>query len=245
MAAPLVADRRLSLAAARHFLHAQAVPLVLIGAVLPLTVWHYLARADRLATGHGDGWTAMTGTPLPAWLHFALSAILLAVLPVVVARLATGKSLPELGLGLGDVRRGLGWLAFGLPLAILAGRIGAADPSIRAVYPLDPTLTAAPREFLTHTAAQWLYFGAWEVLFRGVLLFGLKDRLGTWPAIVLQTALSVLAHFSRPLPETASAIPAGIVFGWVTLRTGSIWYIAIIHWLEGVALNWFIVTGAW
>lgn len=76
-----------------------------------------------------------------------------------------------------------------------------------------------------------------------MLLFGLKGRIGAGPANALQTALSVVAHFGRPLTETFAAVPAGLLFGWVGLRVRSIWYIAIIHWLVGVSLDWFILTG--
>ena len=66
-------------------------------------------------------------------------------------------------------------------------------------------------------------------------------RLGGATANVLQTALSVTAHFGRAINETASALPAGLVFGWVDLKLDSIWYVAILHWLVGVSMDWFIL----
>jgi membrane protease YdiL (CAAX protease family) len=140
---------------------------------------------------------------------------------------------------LGNVRAGLILVAAGTPLAILAGAIGAASPAMRAVYPLFPS--AAGAGFAGYAAMQFLYFGAWEVLFRGVLLFGLRPKLGDTTANVLQTALSVTAHFGRAINETAAALPAGLVFGWVDLRVGSIWYVAILHWIVGVSMDWFLL----
>jgi hypothetical protein len=32
-----------------------------------------------------------------------------------------------------------------------------------------------------------------------------------------------------------------LAFGWVALRTGSVWPIAITHWLVGVSCDWFIL----
>jgi membrane protease YdiL (CAAX protease family) len=150
----------------------------------------------------------------------------------------------DLGLGLGNVRRGSLWLALGIPLAILAGRIASASPAMRAVYPLDPGLAPQASRFLPHACKAFLYYGAWEVLFRGVLLFGLKDRLGEGMANALQTALSVTAHFGRPMNETFSALPAGVVFGWIDLRVGSVWYVGCIHWVLGMSMDAFIVAGA-
>jgi membrane protease YdiL (CAAX protease family) len=53
--------------------------------------------------------------------------------------------------------------------------------------------------------------------------------------------LSVFAHLGRPLEEIAAAIPAGLLFGAVDLRLGSLWWVAALHWIEGAALNYFIL----
>lgn len=63
-------------------------------------------------------------------------------------------------------------------------------------------------------------------------------------ANAVQTAVSVTAHFGRALNETFAALPAGLVFGWVTGRIGSMWYIAVIHWVVGVSLDWFTLTAS-
>jgi membrane protease YdiL (CAAX protease family) len=219
-------------------------PEALLGvATLALVCFYYFARADAVGVySPSRGWHALTAAPLPPSLHFAASVILLAVLPVAAARRLTGLSLGELGLGLGRWRAGLAWLAAGMPLAVLAGRIAALSPAIRSVYPLDAALTAEPHVFARYAALQFLYFGSWEVLFRGVLLFGLQRTLGGASSNLVQTALSVAAHFGRAINETVAAAPAGIVFGAVDLRLGSLWYVALLHWLVGVSMDWFILT---
>jgi membrane protease YdiL (CAAX protease family) len=219
-------------------------PILVLVAVIALIIFQYLTRADTLGVyAPARGWTPLTPTPLPARLHFAAAALVLGVIPVLVAQRATGLSLAGLGLGAGRVRRGLLILLVGIPAAIVAGHIGAGSRAMRAVYPLDPALG---RDGLPAWApTQFLYFGAWEVIFRGVLLFGLRPRLGEGMANVVQTALSVTAHFGRALNETVAAFPAGLLFGWVDLRLRSIWYVAIIHWLIGASVDFYIVTGAW
>lgn len=215
--------------------------LLLIATVV-LFVFYYLARADVVGVYSPErGWLPLTRPSLDATAHFIVSGVLLGVIPVLAARWLTGSSLKELGLGLGRWRLGLVWLAIGIPLAVLAGWISAPSPELRAVYPLDPGLTAEPARFIPHALRQSPYFFAWEVLFRGVILFGLRKHVGGATANVIQTALSVVAHFGRPFEETLSAIPAGLLFGAIDLRVGSIWYIAIIHWVVGVSLDWWIV----
>jgi membrane protease YdiL (CAAX protease family) len=217
-----------------------AADLLVLAAAAALLAFYYLARADLIGVSSATrGWAAMTLRAVPGTVHFAAAALLLGILPVAAARVLTGLSLKELGLGLGNVRAGLLLLGAGAPLAILAGAIAAASPAMRAVYPLFPA--AARQGFVTYAVVQFLYFGAWEVLFRGVLLFGLRPKLGDGSANALQTALSVTAHFGRAINETASALMAGPLFGWLDLKLGSIWYVAILHWLVGVSMDWFIL----
>ncbi len=220
----------------------QAPGLILV-ATLALLGFYYLARADAIgALRGGESWSAVTIGPGGAIRHFLLSGLLLGILPVVMARGIFGLAPISLGLHLGRWHEGIWWLVVGIPLAILAGKIGAGSAAIRAVYPLDPELTLAPERLGVHALAQFLYFGAWEVLFRGVLLFGLAQRVGSATANTVQTALSVLAHFGRPLEEVVAAVPAGLVFGWVDLRLRSVWYVALLHWLEGMSLNYYILA---
>lgn len=216
------------------------LPVIAAAALLG---FYYVARPDAIGVfTPSRGWASMTLRPLPAVWHFVAAALLLGVLSVIAARRLTGLSLVDLGLGFGRVRSGLVCLAAGIPLAILAGKISASSAVMRAVYPLDPSLTLQVESFVPYAIAQFLYFGSWEVLFRGVLLFGLRSPLGAGGANGLQTALSVTAHFGRAVNETFAALPAGLVFGWVDLRLGSVWYVAVIHWTVGVSQDWFVLT---
>ena len=151
----------------------------------------------------------MTLGPVASPLHYVLSVILLGAIPLLVAWKLSGARLSQFGLGLGDWKRGLSLLAVGIPLAVVAGWIASREPAMRAVYPLDPEL--ARSNFFVYAALQMLYIGAWEVLFRGVLLFGLR---GIWTEIganALQTSLSVVAHFGRALENLGDI--AGLVAG--------------------------------
>lgn len=215
---------------------------IVVAAALVLTAFHYWARADTVGVlSHGRGWVSLTRGPLEPALYFTGAVLLLGLIPAALACWWTGLRAAELGLGLGRWREGIVWLAIGIPLAVAAGKIGSLSPEMAAVYPLDPALDGRPERFVPYALLQFLYYGPWEVLFRGVLLFGLKDRLGSGAANALQTAVSATAHFGRPLTETFAAVPAGLVFGWIGLRVRSVWYVAVIHWLAGVSLDAFLV----
>lgn len=217
---------------------------VILVAMAVLTVFFYWTRVDTIGvTTQGRDWMAMTRQPLTMFQHNLAGAFLLGMVPLAAARFLCGRSPAELGLGRGNIRRGFMWLGMGIPLAILVGKLSAGQPEFRSVYPLDPDLTAEPGVFARHAAFQLLYYFGWEVLFRGVLLFGLRDRVGFGTANIIQTALSVVVHFGRPFSETMAAMPAGLAFGGVARHTGSVWYVIIIHWVVGVAQDWFIVAG--
>ncbi|MDH3291233.1 MAG: CPBP family intramembrane metalloprotease [Gemmatimonadota bacterium] len=223
--------------------HRARTPILLVTATVVLALLYYFGRADTIGVLSGDrGWQVMTPGVRSARLHYLLSAVLLGIVPLVVARFACGIRLRELGLGLGRWREGLVWLAIGVPLAVLAGKIAAGQSAMQAVYPLDPTIGPG-WEFLPYAVAAFLYFGSWEILFRSVLLFGLAPSMGGTSANAVQTGLAVTAHFGRALNEVFSALPASFVFGYVTLRVRSIWYVALIHWTVAMSMEWFILTG--
>jgi membrane protease YdiL (CAAX protease family) len=127
----------------------------------------------------------------------------------------------------------------GVPLAVVAGKMAGGQVGMRAVYPLDPTLPPTMQAFLPYAAFAFLYYGAWEVLFRGVLLFGLLARFGATNANITQSALACTAHFGRAINETFAALPGSALFGVVALTTRSIWYAALIHWTVGMSTEWF------
>jgi membrane protease YdiL (CAAX protease family) len=217
--------------------------LVLVTAVAALMAMYYFARPDAIGVFSPlRGWRTMTPGTRPPLVHFAASAVLLGLAPVLVARWIGGFTLRELGLGLGSWKRGLVWLAIGVPLAVVAGKIAAGQAAMRAVYPLDPTLAPTLKAFLPYAASGFLYYGAWEVLFRGVLLFGLAAQFGATNANITQSALACTAHFGRAINETFAALPGSALFGIVTLTTRSIWYAAVIHWTVGMSTEWFALV---
>src|SRR5580765_6039202 len=107
---------------------AEWLPVV---ATLALVTFYYLMRADSVGVfSPARGWHALTSRPLSPWLHYVGSGLVLGVVPVLLARRLTGLTLTQLGLGFGRWRLGLRWLAIGVPLAIIAGKIGAAAPAV-------------------------------------------------------------------------------------------------------------------
>lgn len=66
-----------------------------------------------------------------------------------------------------------------------------------------------------------LYLFAYELLFRGTLLFLLAAELGVWPAIGINIALYSAVHIPKGAQEAVGALLLGFVFCILALVTGS------------------------
>ena len=141
----------------------------------------------------------------------------------------------KLGLGLGDVAFGAKFCAVTIPLLVVPLTLaGSYTPDVAAEYPLAKGALESPELFLIHACFYLVYYVGWETFFRGYALFGLAERFGAWAAILIQTIPSALIHTSivasgKPFSETLLAVPAGIILGWLAIRTRSIWYAFVIH----------------
>ena len=80
---------------------------------------------------------------------------------------------------------------------------------------------------------------AWEFLFRGFLIFGLKEKLGE-AVIIIQMVPFALTHIGKPEIETLSTILTGIYFGYVVYRGGSYWPAFIIHLFINLTIVYFV-----
>jgi len=94
-------------------------------------------------------------------------------------------------------------------------------------YKLAPGESLWPRLFIWEILYA-LQFAALEFFFRGFLLHGIKRRFGAY-AIFVMTVPYCLIHFGKPMPETLGAIVAGIVLGFMSLKTRSVWMGAALH----------------
>ncbi len=81
-----------------------------------------------------------------------------------------------------------------------------------------------------------LQFFALEFFFRGFVLFGLKPKLGIY-SVFIMTIPYCMIHFGKPFPETLAAIIAGLVLGFLSFRSQSIWLGVLIHCSVGLGMD--------
>jgi membrane protease YdiL (CAAX protease family) len=202
---------------------------------------------------------------LSYWWRFLLSTLLFGIVPLLTSW-ALGLRREQLGLtsGITFMKKPLFLLA--LPVALLIGASGGASPDLGSYYPYARDLskivgTHGIAHLGGHLAAYFfLYYLPWEFFFRGFLLmpFALAarsvcDGLQTDPAqrqaglfllsaaILFQTIPSTMLHFGHPFSELLSAIPAGLVFGYIAYASRSIVPALLLHALVGFGTDGYII----
>ncbi len=180
---------------------------------------------------------------LPALLPlFFSTSVLFGILPALTIRFILRERLADCGLGLGDARRGLTAVGILLPIAAVTILLPSSRlEEIRGIYPLDRDALQSTEAFLRLELARGaLFYPAWEFFFRGFILFSLRRRIGDRGAILAQTIPSCLWHIGLPSGELLAAIPAGIAFGWLALRTRSVLWPYLLHLGIGIILDLWI-----
>jgi membrane protease YdiL (CAAX protease family) len=117
----------------------------------------------------------------------------------------------------------LAYLAVGIWSQLVSG--------IDALTPPDNTTTSIELAGGSVVLAI-LLVGMWgpvmeEIFFRGFLQGSLRDRIGPWPAVLLSSAIFALFHISPGLFVPTFLL--GVAFGWVYLRTRSVWPSVLVH----------------
>lgn len=151
------------------------------------------------------------------------SLLLFFIVPMAVILVFFTDSPRDYGLGPGKVKTGLVLAAGGVFLSFLTTYLSVKYSSqIQKHY--GQAVVTAPAVIKV-----FLYMTGWEFMFRGYLLFGLKERWGPWRANIVQTILFTLMHIGKPPLETVSCLVSGPLFGYVSLKSESFWPMVIIH----------------
>ena len=214
--------------------------ILLLAPFLLTTFKYYGSKSfylDQLSTGF-----VLFGNPELTAECFAFfsSFFLLGVVPLMFIRYVFREKFSAYGLQMGDWRFGLKAVAVLAPIMVLSTYPSSKMSQFLTEYPLYKGAGESVSSFLQHALRYGLYYIGWEIFFRGFMQFGLRDTLGDWNTILVQTMASCLIHIGKPDGEIYSSILGGIVWGIVAFRAQSILFIIVIHWLLGVSLDFFI-----
>lgn len=155
----------------------------------------------------------------PDWLS---SLLYYGIFPLLVIILVLRKNPLDFGLRRGEPRI---WGWYVLIICVVAGIIlyaSSFDNSLQGYY------SKAGFNIFVYALTQVATLGSQEFLYRGFLLFGLKEKFGEG-SILVQMIPFVMVHFGKPEIETISTIITGILFGYVAYRGKSYWPVFFIH----------------
>ncbi|MFC1944652.1 lysostaphin resistance A-like protein [Chloroflexota bacterium] len=145
-----------------------------------------------------------------------------AVFPILVILFVMRKNPLDFGLRLGSPRI-WGFYVFIICLAAAAILFASSYiPSMQNYYRMDEF------SFISYLLSSCINLSAWEFIYRGFLLFGLKEKFREG-SILLQMIPFALLHLGKPELETVSTLFTGILFGYVAYRGNSYWPAFIIH----------------
>jgi hypothetical protein len=210
-----------------------AVLVFILSAIL-LIFFHENCTSHIFKAKFARYFSASAFKPLyPAFFWYGCSFLVLGVVPLLIGRFGLRRPVREWGVGLGDWKFGIpsvvsGYFAF-LPVLVAI----SYQPAFQAKYPLFDEAQKSVMHFIVYQASYMLYFIGWEFIFRGFMLFGLKPALGFY-AIFVQTIPFAIMHFGKPQIETLAAVGAGVLLGYLAVRTRSFWYGWMLHSLVAV-----------
>jgi uncharacterized protein len=156
------------------------------------------------------------------------------VLPAITILLMPGERVRDYYVSLRGFVRHL-WIYVVLYLLILPAVIIASQTqTFSATYPFYKMANRSAFDFWSWQALYAVQFFALEFFFRGYMLRGLGQVMGS-KAIFVMIVPYCMIHFGKPFAETLGAIGAGIILGTLAMRTKSIWGGVAIH--VGVAVT--------
>ena len=177
----------------------------------------------------------------PDFFNFGAAFVTMFVIPALLIKFFFRERLKNYGLQSGDRRYGLLSVVILYPLISLLLVLPSAKlASFERAYPLFRHMGKISPQFLLYALVFALYYLGFEFFFRGFLLFGLREQLGDFYSLLIQAIPTCLIHIGKPDGEIFASIFSAFLFGYIALRTRSIWYVFLLHWLIGVSLNLFI-----
>jgi membrane protease YdiL (CAAX protease family) len=154
--------------------------------------------------------------------------ITLFLLSIIIIKFILKEDLRSYGLQFGDYKVGLALSAMFFLVMLPAIWFFSATPDFSDKYPHLLSTRNNWGEFYIYESGMLLYMISWEFIWRGFMLFGLKEKFGYY-SVLIQMIPFVILHNGKPAPETFGAIAGGIVLGVLAFRTNSVLYCIITH----------------
>lgn len=167
----------------------------------------------------------------PLWNVWFSTLFYCAILPIIVIVVVLRRNPLDFGFRLGKPRIwGIYVIIMGLVVFPILW-VTSHSLSFQSYYKMEQF------NLINYFLVTCVNLLASEFLFRGFLLFGLKEKLKEG-SIFIQMIPFVLVHLGKPELETVSTLITGIYFGYAAYRGNSCWPAFIMH----LFINVYFVT---
>jgi membrane protease YdiL (CAAX protease family) len=197
-------------------------------AVLQTISWYYTSRRFFRATWFED---LQFERDVYLWEYlywFAGDIFTLFVIPALIIKLWFREKLGSYGVAAGDYKAGVKYSIIFLAIMLPVIWVVSSSGEFADAYPMLYDAKLSLRVFLIFETGLVFYIAAWEFIWRGFMLFGLKEKFGYY-SVFIQMIPFLILHNGKPAVEAFSAILGGIALGILALRTGSVLYGIFIH----------------
>ncbi|MEM0999172.1 MAG: CPBP family intramembrane glutamic endopeptidase [Bacteroidota bacterium] len=209
----------------------EALPAVLaIGvATIGFIIYYFTIISEKLAARFRERFGEEAGQARWVIAQRLIGAAVLGIPSLILIPLVLGKSPAAYGISFSINGTAALYIAVLGAIIIPMNLFRAGKPANLVHYPQIRTKKWDVR-LLGISSISWvLYLLGYEILFRGLLLFGCVEALGVWPALAINASIYSFAHFFKGIGETVGAIPFGIVISILCLHTGNFMVAFIVH----------------
>ncbi|NWG28412.1 MAG: CPBP family intramembrane metalloprotease [Ignavibacteriaceae bacterium] len=150
------------------------------------------------------------------------------ILAILIIKFILKENLKDYGLISGDFKVGLAFSSIFFFIMLPVIWLFSASPEFSEKYPHLLSTRNSWGIFFIYESGMLLYMISWEFIWRGFMLFGLRDKFGYY-SVLIQMIPFVILHNGKPVAETFGATAGGITLGVLALRTNSIFYCILTH----------------
>ena len=168
--------------------------------------------------------------------NFWISSFLyFGVFPILTILILLRRNPLDFGLRIGNYRLWGPYVAIFLLIAVPLLYFTSDVSSVSKYYQQRGDFN-----ILNYALKMGVYMLGWEFLFRGFMLFGLKEKFREG-SILIQMIPFALLHLGKPEIETVSTIFTGVLWGYICYRGNSFWPAYIMHVVVNVSNKAFVM----
>ena len=127
------------------------------------------------------------------------------------------------------------YLVFFIPVSLLVVWVSAWS-DFQSIYPFYSLAGRSWFDLICWELAYGLQFFALEFFFRGFLLESLRKAFG-YGAIAFMIVPYCMIHFPKTAAESLGSVVAGLILGYLAMKSRSIWGGVALHWAIAIEMD--------